>query len=500
MDQYYQDNMLLGMNIYNFLHRYAVNGKVSGNLACISEIKNAAVVLYSPRGCGFHYRYNARSRNQPVYKLECADLRNNDVIFGGEEKLAELLQKVEREQQPELIFVLPSVVSDIVNDDMFGLVQSLQSEFKAKLVPIASQVFSHMDKSNGRRVLREKACQKQKQKFSSSAVYPGCGYVEVMDALVEQVMEKQQLQPRSVNIETFAWGYNGAEKLRGMSEILKKMGIEVNAYLPAADFAAIQRAPRAALNIVRRKKWALAMEQRFGTPFLHVADMQEWHGLDGIGDLYRNIGKKLACEEQVETVLADEYRKISKRYNNLRAEFGRYKFCLIAHGVAMLPDAIRVYQEDYGLPLSKICIIMNPSYQAETGVDDATMQKFKEKIELAKKTYHCEAEVLLEPAAEVLKKAAQSCDFVICNGHPRYAGLGVPLLYNLFDRSVWTYQGFLNIMEEIYQLLQRTQLSNNSLLLGKLAYDPVFYPMRQEDVDSKAARELYSRIWRQRGS
>ena len=85
MDKYYQDNMLLGMNIYSFLHRYAVNGKVSGNLACISEIKNAAVVLYSPRGCGFHYRYHARSRNRAVYELECADLRNNDVIFGGEE-------------------------------------------------------------------------------------------------------------------------------------------------------------------------------------------------------------------------------------------------------------------------------------------------------------------------------------------------------------------------------------------------------------------------------
>ena len=142
-----------------------------------------------------------RSGQSPVYELECADLRNNDVIFGGEKKLTALLQKVEREQKPEIIFLLPSVVSDIINDDLAGLACSLQPQFKAKLVPITSQVFSHMDKSNGRKVLREKACQKQKQKFSSSAVYPGCGYVEVMDALVEQVMEPQRVQPRSVNIE-----------------------------------------------------------------------------------------------------------------------------------------------------------------------------------------------------------------------------------------------------------------------------------------------------------
>lgn len=51
------------------------------------------------RGCGFHYRCHVRSGQSPVYELECADLRNNDVIFGGEKKLTALLQKVEREQK-----------------------------------------------------------------------------------------------------------------------------------------------------------------------------------------------------------------------------------------------------------------------------------------------------------------------------------------------------------------------------------------------------------------
>lgn len=131
-------------------------------------------------------------------------------------------------------------------------------------------------------------------------------------------------------------------------------------------------------------------------------------------------------------------------------------------------------------------------------MDDAMMQRFKDRIELAKAEYGCEAEVLLEPAEEVLREAAQSCDFVICNGHPRYASLDVPVLYNLFDRSVWNYQGFVDIMEEVWQMLQRPQRTGSSLLLSKLAYDPVFYPMREADKDSKASRELYSRVWRQR--
>ena len=498
MDQYYQDNMLMGMKIYNFLHRYAVNGKISGNLACISEIKNAAVVLYSPRGCGFHYRYHARSRNTPVYGLECADLRDQDVIFGGEQKLVDLLYKIEREQKPELIFVLPSVVSDIVNDDMTGVVLSLQPQFKAKLVPVTSQAFSHMDKSNSRKVLREKSCQQQNKKFSSSAVYPGCGYVEVMDALVQQVMEPQRVEPLAVNLETFAWGFNGAMKLQGMVQTLARMGISVNTCLPAADLTGIRRAPRAALNIVRRKKWALAMQEKFGTPFIHVADMQEWHGIAGIGDLYRQIGTMLHCEERVEQVLQASWQQIRPRYDALRQSFTRHSFCLIAHGLAMLPDAIRVYQVDYGLPLKKICLVMNPSYQAEIGADDSTMQRFRTRIEQAKQEYGCEADIVIDPAEDELRAAVQACDFVIDNGHPRYAGLGRPLLYNLFDRSVWTYEGFLEIMEEINRTLQSGQCLGDKLLLRKLAYDPVFYPLRCEDTASRNSREMFSRLWRQR--
>ena len=39
MNQYYQDNMLLGMNPSSYLHRYAVNGKVSGILPASAKSK-----------------------------------------------------------------------------------------------------------------------------------------------------------------------------------------------------------------------------------------------------------------------------------------------------------------------------------------------------------------------------------------------------------------------------------------------------------------------------
>lgn len=499
MEQYYLDNMVLGMKIYNFLHRYAVNGKISGNLACIAEIRNTAVVLYGPRGCGFHYRYNVRSRNMPFYDLECADLRNKEVIFGGGEKLTELLLKIEKEKAPEIIFVLPSVVSDVLNDDLEGLVKSLQPQFKARLLAVASQVFSHMDKSNSLKAVREKANQGDGKKFSPSATYPGCGYVEVMNTLVEKVMEPQALMPESVNIETFVWGYDGYAKIRAMAELLKKMGIKVNSFLPAADLDSIRCAPRAALNIVRRKKWAMAMEQRFGTPYLHIADMQEWHGISGISDLYCEIGDILGCRARVDKVLAAEKAAVMPRYLALRRKFSQYKFCLIAGGLAALPDTIRIYEADYGLPLSKICLTLHSAYQTEMGIDNKLLSKFTDRIESAKAACDSKAEVILNPSDRQLKETVQSCDYVICSGQPRYAALGTPVLYNLVDRSVWTFNGFMEIMEEIDTRLDRAEPLGEDLLLAKAAYDPNFYPLRAADKNSLASRDMFSRIWRQRG-
>ena len=69
---------------------------------------------------------------------------------------------------------------------------------------------------------------------------------------------------------------------------------------------------------------------------------------------------------------------------------------------------------------------------------------------------------------------------------------GKNVFYSLDDQHI------VDIMEEVWQMLQQPQRTGSGLLLSKLAYDPVFYPMREADKDSKASRELYSRVWRQR--
>ena len=319
-----------------------------------------------------------------------------------------------------------------------------------------------------------------------------------MDALVNNVMEVQEVQPLSINLESFIWGYNGAGKVQSMVEMFRRMGIKVNAFLPAADLNSIKHAPAAQLNIVRRKKWALTMQERFNTPFIHIANMQDWHGLDGIKDFYLTVAQKLGIQEQAESVLQDDFLTIQDRYLALRKQFSRYKFCLITHGMAALVDAINCYQKDYGLPLHKICILLSQDYYKETGINEELLNTFRNKAMQTLASVNCEAEIVLQPDDKELEAAIDACDFLICDKNPYYMKFAKPILPDFIDRSVWSYQDFVYIMEEIANILKMHIQPSGNLLLRKVDYDLDYFPMRQNDDVSLAARAMFSKLWRQR--
>lgn len=498
MNQYLFDNFFLGLKPLELVHRFGVNGKISGNLAAIHEIKEAVPLIYGPIGCGFHYHQSARSRNTAYSELEVTAFDNKDVIFSGENTLRRELLHIDKQHHPKMIFILPSVVSDIMNDDIVGMVSYLQVEVDAKLVIVRSQAFSHMDKTNTNKRLQEKAQQPDGAKSVTSVVYAGCGYVEVMDAIVEQVMEKQEVCSASVNIESFIWGYGSQQKIGSMWELLRKMGIRVNTLLPAASLQQLQQAPKAALNIVRRKKWAMTMEKRFGTPFLHVADMQEWHGLDGICDFYRSIGKKLGLAEQVEQVLQQELSALADEYAEYRRSFSKYSFMLITGALSGLPEQIKAYEQDYGLPLSAICLTLPTSFQAENGLSEETLQKMYDNIQQALDKCDSKARIYVNPSSEEMLAAAGKCDFLLGTSNPYYAFLHKPMVSNYIDRPVFDFAGFMEIMAEFAAFISREHVDYSHLLLNKMDFDPLYYPLQKDDSNSLASKEMYNRLWRLR--
>ena len=498
MREFYLDKLILGIKPFSMLHSYGVNGKISGNLAAVREMRNTVTVLCSPVGCGFHYKYSIRSRNGIFHELECLDLQNKDVIFGCEEKLVRLIRKIDMEQQPGLIVILPSVVTDTINEDLYGIASGLQPEIQAKIVVVQSQVFSHMDKSNTRKRLRERAQAQGNSRVSSSAQYPGCGYVEVMEALVEQVMEPCPVEPRSVNLETFIWGNGGLRTLRRMLALFARMGVKVRTCLPATDVDGIRHAPGASLNIVRRKRWALCMQEKFGTDFFHVADLGDWHGLEAIREFYVQVGDELGLTQEAESVIRAEEARIEARYEALSHEFASHSFALITGGLSALPETIKTYVQSYRIPLTKIFLVLNPAFRQENALDEGTWQKLHQRVAMALQNIGCKAEFYLNPDFETLQQAVQDCEFIICGSHARYARLHKPIIPLYLDRAVFDYDSFMEILEDMAQRVRRKSVPGAHLLLNSLEYDPVFYPREAEDIHSKNSREMFSRMWRLR--
>ncbi|MDO4179419.1 MAG: nitrogenase component 1 [Phascolarctobacterium sp.] len=499
MQDFIRDNMILGMKPLAGVHRFSVNGKISGNLAAIHEIENAVPVIVSPIGCGFHYRNSARSRNTSFSELECVNMNNEDVIFGSEAKLKKLLRHIDQEQKPEIIFVLPSVVSDVINDDLEGVVLEMQKELKAKIIPVRSQVFSHMDKTNATKRLKEKAAQGCGAPSKKSGVdYKGCGYVEVMEALVDFVMEPQEVEPLTINVESFIWGFGGNHKLACMKKMFAKLGIKINVLLPACSLEDIKQAPRAALNIVRRKNWADKMQEKFGTPYLHIMDMMEWHGLNGITEFYLQIGKALGIEEKVRQLLAVERKNIEELYEEYRNKFASKNFCLFTGMLAGLPDMMKALEMDYGFSLKKICITLNPGFQKECGLDDKFMQLLYAKLDDAKKYIGSQADILLNPTGEEIKKAVASCDFIITGSDADKGKYGKTILPLYLDSSVFDYASFVENMKSFAKIIDAPEVVGEHLLLNRLTFDKVFFPLEANDENTHASREMYARMWRKR--
>ena len=111
-----------------FLHSFGMNGKISGHVAALGDMQgNILCVLHAPVGCGFHYRNSARRRHSPYFQLLCSDLTEQEIIMGGEEKLEKIVRDAYVRFNPELIFIIPSPITDILNEDILSVAAHLQA-------------------------------------------------------------------------------------------------------------------------------------------------------------------------------------------------------------------------------------------------------------------------------------------------------------------------------------------------------------------------------------
>lgn len=120
------------------------------SLAILNTIRDAVIIVHAPIGCGGS-GVSTAGINKNFQKLRDnkakgliwlnTNLDDNDVVNGGEKKLREAVLYAETEFRPDAIIVVNSCVPAIIGDDIDSILDDLQQQISARIVPVHCEGF-----------------------------------------------------------------------------------------------------------------------------------------------------------------------------------------------------------------------------------------------------------------------------------------------------------------------------------------------------------------------
>jgi Nitrogenase molybdenum-iron protein, alpha and beta chains len=260
-------------------------------------INGGVPILHSGAGCGVGQLFGtlyaggqAAGGNEGGTSTPCSCLVEEHVIFGGEEKLRNLIQSTTELFNSELYVVISGCVPSLIGDDVDAIV----GEFRDK-VPIV-----HV-KAPG---------------FSGNSYE---GYELLLEAVVDQLLTEKPKQKKLVNILGVV-PYNHVfwkGELTTVKKLLADIGIEANVIFTEPNgLESIDKIPAAEYNIVlspwNGHRAAKKLEDKFGIPFISFSGVPV--GPKQTGEFLRTVAEKLDVpSDEVEEYIKGE-EKWAYRY------------------------------------------------------------------------------------------------------------------------------------------------------------------------------------------
>jgi nitrogenase molybdenum-cofactor synthesis protein NifE len=116
-----------------------------GARVVLNPITDAFHIVHGPIGCA-SYTWDIRgslSSGSETYRNSFStDLREEDVIFGGEKKLEGAIDEIVREFSPELIFVYATCIVGVIGDDIEAVCKRAEQKYSIRVIPVQSSGFA----------------------------------------------------------------------------------------------------------------------------------------------------------------------------------------------------------------------------------------------------------------------------------------------------------------------------------------------------------------------
>ncbi|MFB6320579.1 nitrogenase iron-molybdenum cofactor biosynthesis protein NifE [Saccharicrinis sp. FJH54] len=237
-----------------------------GSRVVLYPITDALHLIHGPVGCAA-YTWDIRgalSSGREIHRLSfTTDLREKDVVFGGEPKLYSALIELIDAYKPNAAFVYSTCIVGVIGDDVEAICKRVSREKGIDVLPVQSEGFNGTKKD---------------------------GYKVACDALAKLVGTRDEEVPEfSINI---LGDFNLAGELWILQEYYRKMGVNIVATITGdARIDQIRNAHKASLNVVQCSgsmiHLAKHMKEKYGVPFMKVS----YFGIEDMSDaLYEVAG------------------------------------------------------------------------------------------------------------------------------------------------------------------------------------------------------------------
>lgn len=221
-----------------------------GARVVLNPITDALHIVHGPIGCAA-YTWDIRgslSSGSELYRNSFStDLREKNIIFGGERKLEAAIEEAYIKHQPKVIFVYATCVVGVIGDDIEAVCRGAEKKFNIRVIPVQSPGFSGNKKS---------------------------GYKAGCNAILNLMSTS-----RVDNTIPYSINYLGDFNLAAESWIIKsyfdEMGVKlITAITGDSSYDSLLQAPRAKLNVVQcagsMTYLAKQMQSKYQIPFYKV--------------------------------------------------------------------------------------------------------------------------------------------------------------------------------------------------------------------------------------
>jgi len=266
-----------------------------GSRVVLYPVADALHIVHGPIGCAA-YTWDIRgavSSGPELHRMSFStDLKEMDVIYGGEKKLYKSLVELIDQYQPKAAFIYSTCIIGLIGDDIDAVCRKVSKEKGIPVLPVHSEGFKGTKKD---------------------------GYKAACDALMKVVGtgSTQGIGKYSINIL-------GEFNLAGEAWIIKRyyeeMGIEVVATMTGdGRVDDIRRSHGASLNIVQCSgsmvKLAKEMEAKYGIPYLRVS----YFGIEDMSKALYDVAKHFSDRPEImDAAKALVKREVSALYPELQ--------------------------------------------------------------------------------------------------------------------------------------------------------------------------------------